>query len=116
MIENELGAEILSNAKVTLVFTGYGFLTVTDKALFWNKSATSYLAFGLAATTTDNHLYLPLSDIAKIDKYTYFPGGGLAITTNKGQLYKISFKHKKDFAVAFDYLSGFINNKKPSAV
>lgn len=30
---NELGTEILSKVKVTLVFTGYGLLTLTDKCL-----------------------------------------------------------------------------------
>lgn len=66
---NELGTEIIK-AKVTLVFRGYGYLTLTDKALFWNKSATSYLAFGALNAMTDNHLYIPLDDISKVGTYT----------------------------------------------
>lgn len=105
---NDLGNVIVSQAKVTLIFTGYGFLTVTDKAIFWNKSATSYLAFGLSATQTENHLFLPLNCIVKVDKYTYFPGGGMVITTNEGHIYKIAFKKKKDFINTFDYLKSVI--------
>jgi hypothetical protein len=100
---NELGTEIIK-AKVTLVFRGYGYLTLTDKALFWNKSATSYLAFGALNAMTDNHLYIPLDDISKVGTYTYFPGGGLVVTTNQGEEFKVAFKHKKDFKVVYDYL------------
>lgn len=102
---NDLGKEILINAKVTLVFTGYGFLSITEKAVVWNKSATSYLAFGLMSAATDNHLYLPLERIAKVETYTYFPGGGLILTTDEGRTYKIAFKKKKDFMVAHTFLS-----------
>lgn len=102
---NDLGKEILTNAKVTLVFTGYGFLSITEKAVVWNKTATSYLAFGLMAAATDNHLFLPLEKIAKVETYTYFPGGGLILTTNEGRTYKIAFKKKKDFIVAHTFLS-----------
>ncbi len=101
---NDLGNEIVSNAKVTLVFTGYGFLTVTDKAVFWNKSASSYFAFGLMNMATADHLCLPIENIAKVGKYTYFPGGGLVLTNNEGKIYKIAFKHKKDFTAAYDFL------------
>ena len=90
---NELGKEIVSQAKVTLVFTGYGFLTVTEKAVIWNKSASSYFAFGLAAVATKDHLY------------TYFPGGGLVLTTDEGRTYKVAFKKRADFTAAYNYLS-----------
>ncbi len=100
---NELGNEIIK-AKVTLVFRGYGYLTLTDKALFWNKSATSYLVFGALNSLTDNHVIIPLEDIAKIGTYTYFPGGGLVLLTNQGQEYKVAFKRKKDFNVVYNYL------------
>lgn len=100
---NELGNEIIK-AKVTLVFRGYGYLTLTDKMLFWNKSATSYLVFGMLNAATDGHVCIPLYTIARVGTYTYFPGGGLVITTNVGQEYKIAFKHKKDFNVVYDYL------------
>ena len=102
---NELGKEIVSQAKVTLVFTGYGFLTVTEKAVIWNKSASSYFAFGLAAVATKDHLYLPLEHIAKVGTYTYFPGGGLVLTTDEGRTYKIAFKKKADFTAAYNYLN-----------
>ena len=102
---NGLGKEILSQAKVTLVFTGYGYLTVTENAVIWNKSASSYFAFGLAAVATDDHLFLPLGCIAQVGTYTYFPGGGLVLTTTEGRIYKIAFKKKKDFTVAYEYLS-----------
>ncbi|MBE6801660.1 MAG: hypothetical protein E7530_02095 [Ruminococcaceae bacterium] len=105
---NGLGAEILSKAKVTLVFTGYGFLTVTDKAVIWNKSASSYFAFGLATVATKDHLYLPLNNIAQVSTYTYFPGGGLVLTTTEGKIYKIAFKKKKDFVIAHEYLSNAV--------
>jgi len=108
---NDLGKELLSKAKVTLVFTGYGFLTVTEKAVIWNKSASSYFAFGLAAAATDDHLYLPIEHIAKVGTYTYFPGGGLVLTTDEGRVYKIAFKKKGDFTVAHNYLSQTVKQK-----
>ena len=36
IMENALGTKEIIKAKVTLVFTGYGWLTLTDAALFWN--------------------------------------------------------------------------------
>lgn len=102
---NELGKEIVSQAKVTLVFNGYGFLTITEKAVIWNKSASSYFAFGLAAVATNDHLYLPLGHIAKVGTYTYFPGGGLILTTDEGCTYKVAFKKRADFTAAYSYLS-----------
>lgn len=95
-------------ARVTYVLTGYGDLTLTDEYISWNKSATSYLAFGVANSATDNHLHLPLNEISKVSKYTYFPGGGLSIVDNRGKLYKFSFKHKKDFKVIYEYLVSHI--------
>lgn len=99
----DLGTEIIK-AKVTLVFKGYGWLTLTTTALYWNKSATSYLVFGALNAATADHIYIPLENIAKVGTYTYFPGGGLVVTTNQGQEFKIAFKHKKDFNVVYDYL------------
>ena len=101
---NELGNEIIK-AKVTLVLRGYGWLTLTDNILYWNKSATSYIAFGMLNTLTDSHICIPLENISKGGTYTYFPGGGLVVTTNTGEEFKIAFKHKKDFKVVFDYLN-----------
>lgn len=95
----------ICTARVTYVMNGYGDLTLTDEALYWNKSATSFLAFGVANAMTDNHFFLPLSDIVQVSKYTYFPGGGLAVTDNRGKLYKFSFKHKKDFEVIYKFLT-----------
>ncbi len=101
---NELGNEIIK-AKVTLVLRGYGWLTLTDNILYWNKSATSYIAFGMLNTLTDSHICIPLENISNVGTYTYFPGGGLVVTTNAGEEFKIAFKHKKDFKVVFDYLN-----------
>lgn len=99
----DLGDEILK-AKVTFVFKGYGWLTLTTTSLYWNKSATSYLTFGVLNAFTDNHVCIPLENIAKVGKYTYFLSGGIVITTTQGQEFKISFKHKKDFKRVYDYL------------
>ena len=97
---------VIHTARVTYVMVGYGDLTLTDEALYWNKSATSFLAFGAANAMTDSHFYLPLSEVDRVDTYTYLPGGGLAITDIRGKLYKFSFKHKKDFKVIYKHLAG----------
>ena len=102
---NAMGTTTIIKARVTLVFTGYGDLTLTDAALIWNKSASSFLAFGVVNALTDNHLMIPLADIAKIGTYTYIPGGGLVVTKKDGKEYKIAFKKKKDFNVVYDYLT-----------
>ena len=99
-----MGNRTIIKTRVTYVFNGYGDLTLTDVALIWNKSATSYLAFGIANTATDNHLMIPLKDISRVGKYTYFPGGGLLVITKAGKEHKFSFKHKKDFKVVYEYL------------
>ena len=95
---------IIDKVKVTFVFTGYGYITLTDKALVWNKSATSYLAFGAANALTVSHLYLPISDISEVGTYTYFPGGGLLLKDRELKVYKFSFKHKKEFKLVYEYL------------
>ena len=99
-----MGTKTIVKARVTYVFNGYGDLTLTDVALIWNKSATSFLAFGAMNAMTDNHLMIPLEDVSKIGTYTYFPGGGLLVITKTGKEYKFSFKHKKDFKVIYEYL------------
>lgn len=101
---NAMGSKTIIKTRVTYVFNGYGDLTLTDVALIWNKSATSFLAFGAMNATTDNHLMIPLEDISSISTYTYFPGGGLLVITKTGREYKFSFKHKKDFKIVYDYL------------
>lgn len=105
---NAMGTETIIKARVTLVFTGYGDLTLTDVALVWNKSATSFLAFGAMNALTDNYLVIPLGDIARVGTYTYFPGGGLVVTRKDGKEYKIAFKKKKDFNVVYKYLTDHI--------
>jgi hypothetical protein len=100
-----MGTTTIIKARVTLVFKGYGDLTLTDVALIWNKSATSFLAFGAMNALTDDHLLIPLSDIARVGTYTYFPGGGLIVTRKDGKEYKIAFKKKKDFNVVYKYLT-----------
>lgn len=96
---------IIATARVTYVLRGYGDLTLTESALYWNKSATSFLAFGAMNAMTSSHIYLSFADISQIGTYTYFPGGGLMVIDNRGEVYKFSFKRKKDFNVIFSYLS-----------
>lgn len=105
---NAMGTTTIIKARVTLVFTGYGDLTLTDAALIWNKSASLFLAFGAVNALTDNHLMIPLDDIASVGTYTYFPGGGLVVTRKDGKEYKIAFKKKKDFTVVYEYLNNHI--------
>lgn len=100
-----MGTKTIIKTRVTYVFNGYGDLTLTDVALIWNKSVTSYLAFGIAGAASDNHLMILLDDISRVGTYAYFPGGGLLITTKTGKEHKFSFKHKKDFKVICDYLT-----------
>lgn len=106
---NAMGNQTIIKARVTLVFKGYGDLTLTDVALIWNKSATSFLAFGALNALTDDHLMIPLSDIARVGTYTYFPGGGLVVTKKDGKEYKIAFKKKADFKVVYEYLTKHID-------
>ena len=105
---NAMGTTTIIKARVTLVFAGYGDLTLTDEALIWNKSASSFLVFGALNALTDSHLMIPLSDIARVGTYTYFPGGGLVVTKRDGKEYKIAFKKKKEFKVVYDYLASHI--------
>ena len=49
-----------------------------------------------------------LTEIGKVGTYTYFPGGGLVVTTKTGKEYKIAFKHKKDFNVVYPYLTEYL--------
>ena len=104
---NAMGNRTIIKARVTLVFTGYGDLTLTDTALIWNKSATSFLTFGVANALTADHLMIPLSDIARVGTYTYV-GGGLVITRRDGKEYKIGFKKKKEFKVVYEYLEKYL--------
>ena len=103
-----MGNGVLYSARVTLVMHGYGDLSLTDKALFWNKSATSYLAFGVMAAATDNHILFSFDNISKVGTYTYFPGGGLTLLLKDGKQYKIAFKKKKDFNYIYEYLKNEI--------
>lgn len=100
---DELG-NVIIKARVTFALRGYGDLTLTENALYWNKSATSYLAFGVLNAATENHAFIPLSDIASVSTYTYFPGGGMLVTDKHGKEYKFSFKRKKDFDTVYNYI------------
>lgn len=95
---------IVAKARVTFVFRGYGDLTLTDEELVWNKSATSFLTFGVVNALTENHRRIALADIRRIGTYTYYGGGGLLIVDKNGQEFKFSFKHKKDFNAIYGYL------------
>lgn len=108
-MENYIENGIIHTARVTLVKYGYGDLSLTDKALFWNKSATSYLAFGIMAAATANHILIPLENIANIGTYTFIPGGGITLLLKDGKQYKISFKKKKDFNLIYEYLKNAIS-------
>ena len=99
-----MGTKTIAKTRVIYVFNGYGDLTLTDAALIWNKSATTYLTFGVFGAMTDNHLMIPLSDISRISTYTFYPGGGLLVITKTGKEYKFSIKRKKDFKTIYDYL------------
>ena len=99
-----MGTKTIIKTRVTYVLNGYGDLTLTDVALIWNKSATTFLAFGIMGAATDNHLMIPLEDISRVSTYTYYPGGGLMVVTKSGQEHKFSFKHKKDFKIVYEYL------------
>ena len=103
---------IIRTARVTLVKVGYGDLSLTDKALFWNKSATSFLAFGVIAAATENHILIPFENISTVSTYTYYPGGGIVLLLKDGEQYKIAFKKKKDFNFIYEYLKNLINNKR----
>lgn len=96
---------VIVKTRVTFVFNGYGDLTLTDTSLIWNKSATSYLAFGAMNANTSSHVSIPLSEIDRVEKYTYFPGGGLTVVNKEGREFKFSFKHKKDFFAVYEHLS-----------
>lgn len=95
---------VIKKARVTFVFRGYGDLTLTDEMLYWNKSASSFLTFGILNATTDDHCSIPFSQISELGTYRYV-GGGLMITTTDGKEYKFGFKHKKDFNFFYDYLT-----------
>lgn len=99
---SELGNEI-KKARVTFVFRGYGDLTLTDQMLYWNKSASSFLTFGILNTLTDDHCSIHFSKISQVSTYRYV-NGGLLIRTNEGKEYKFGFKHKKDFDFFYNYL------------
>ena len=111
-MDNAMGTKTIIKARVTLVFRGYGDLTLTDVALIWNKSATSFLTFGAINALTDSHVIIPLVDIATVGTYTYIPGGGLVVTKKDGEIFKIAFKKKKDFNVVYDYLKNNVGDSK----
>ncbi len=103
-MNDHIGNGIIHTARVTLVKYGYGDLSLTDKALFWNKSATTYLAFGVMGAASDDHILIPFENISKVGTYTYFPGGGITLLLKDGRQYKIAFKKKKDFNIIYEYL------------
>ena len=104
-MNNYVGNGIIHTARVTLVKYGYGDLSLTDKAVFWNKSATTYVALGVMGAISDDHILIPFENIASVGTYTYFPGGGLVLLLKDGMQHKIAFKKKKDFKVFYDYLT-----------
>ena len=100
--------ETIAKATVTFVFRGYGILSLTEKNLSWNKKATSFITFGIINFATENNFSIPISDIERIETYTYIPGGGLCIINKDGKEYQFSFKKKKDFNVFYEYLKNKI--------
>lgn len=108
---NNTFSTVIIKARVTLVFNGFGDLTLTEKEIMWDKSITSYLAFGILNSATDNHLSIPLDDLIKIDTYKVYFSGGLILITKAGKQYKIAFKKKKDFTVVYEYLCNYMKNR-----
>lgn len=103
-MENYVSNGIIYTARVTLVKYGYGDLSLTDKAMFWNKSATTYVALGVMGAISDDHILIPFDNIASVGTYTYFPGGGITLLLKDGKQHKIAFKKKKDFNFVYEYL------------
>lgn len=99
-----IGNGVIYTARVTLVMHGYGDLSITDNAIFWNKSATTFLAFGAMGAISDSHILIPLETIAQVGTYTYIPGGGMTLLLKDGKKYKIAFKKQKDFSFVYDYV------------
>jgi hypothetical protein len=95
---------IIYTARVTLVMHGYGDLSLTDKAIFWNKSGTTFVAFGVIGTISDDHILIPFENIAQVGTYTYFPGGRMTLLLKDGKQYKVAFKKKKDFNFVYEYI------------
>ena len=96
--------EKICEGKAICVFRGEGILTLTDTVLVWNKSAASYLLYGVMATMTDNLVSIPLSDIAMVEKYLFVGGGGIKVTLKSGEAVKFSVKRKKQFNVIYEYI------------
>ncbi len=104
LLNNYIENGVIYKARVTFVMHGYGDLSLTDNAIFWNKSATTYAAFGAVGAISDNHTLIPFDSIAQVGTYTYFPGGGMTVLLKDGKQYKIAFKKKKDFKFVYEYL------------
>ena len=96
--------EKICEGKAICVFRGEGVVTLTDSVLAWNKTAASYLLYGVMATLTDNAVSIPLSDIAMVEKYTFIGGGGLKLTLASGEVVKFSIKSKKNFNTIYEYI------------
>lgn len=100
----------ICECKAICVFHGEGVLMLTDDFLAWNKSALSFIMFGVAAAMSDNSVSINLSDIAFIDRYLFIGGGGLKVTTNTGEVFKFSIKSKNAYNLVFDYLNQRVGN------
>lgn len=100
--------EKICECKAICVFRGNGVLLLTDTVLAWNKSASSYLLFGAMAAATENTVSIPLEDISFVEKYTFLEGGGMKVTTKRGEVIKFSIKTKKAFNTVYEYVSGRI--------
>lgn len=94
-------------ARVTLVMTGFGELTLTGTALVWQKTLRHFLAFGVFGGMSANYLVIQIAEIASIGTYRY-SGGGLVVMLKDGRKHKIGFKRKSDFEMFYDRLSEMI--------
>lgn len=103
--------EKICECKAICVFRGAGVLILTNTMLSWNKSASSFLLFGIMATQTENTVSIPLSDIAFVEKYTFLEGGGMKVTTSRGEIFKFSIMTKKAYSTVFDYINARTNDK-----
>lgn len=58
-----------------------------------------------ALMSLHSELCIQLTEIGKVGTYTFFPSGGLVVSTETGKEYEIAFKYRKDFNVVNPYLS-----------
>ncbi|MFV0552935.1 MAG: hypothetical protein ACK5L6_13595 [Anaerorhabdus sp.] len=89
------------------VFRGYkgdGTLVITDECLYWNKSGSSYLKFGLINTMTDKHIHCSYENIGTVVLKKGLGRDGVIITTKQGEQLDFYFKKKLEAKEVYEYL------------